>query len=267
MDLPQQRERVNVDGLRNIGNIKAKETVAKATTTTEKGVENPTESSIIETETKEFMRIETPTSEALKSRNIEYNQVLNHTKPLTDNDIINAVSGGDMTVDSCASVALAYVGQKQGWSVLDFRGGDSRSYFSSKMNKVKMFNDLGANTIVANSARTSLTNGKEILKQLNENKEYYLSVGRHVAIVRNKNGIMQYLELQSGNPKLNGWRDFGNIAYTLKHRFRCSSSSKYFATEYATDISQLGGDDLKTILGYINTSIDKQKKGLSGSVK
>ena len=78
-----------------------------------------------------------------------------------------------MTSGACASAALAYAGQKQGWNVLDFRGGDSMDYFSSKSNKVKMFKDLGANSIVSDSAKSNLTNGKRILSQLQEGEEYF----------------------------------------------------------------------------------------------
>ena len=218
-------------------------------------------------EEEEFIRVETPTSKALESNNIAYNQVTNHTSVLAEDDIITAVAGGDMTAGSCASAALAYAGQKQGWNVLDFRGGDSRVYFAGKINKVKMFNDVGATSIVVDSGKSNLTNGKNILKQLNEGTEYYLSVGRHAAIVRNNGGTMQYLELQSAKPESNGWQDFGDIADTLKHRFGCTTSSRSFSTAYATDISQLTGDDFKTILGYINTIHSKQQKGVSGYVK
>lgn len=213
----------------------------------------------------QFTRVETETSNELKQLQIEYNAVRDHIKSLSDDDIIRMISGGDRTSGSCASVALAYVGQKQGWNVLDFRGGDSRWYFSGKANKVKMFKALGVTSIEENSAKSNLTNGKRILKQLAGGKEYYLSVGRHAAIVRNTGGVLQYLELQS--PNKSGWHDFDNIANTLKYRFGCTSSSAHYPIAYATDISQLTGNDFRTILGYINTDIMEQKKGLNGSVK
>jgi hypothetical protein len=149
--------------------------------------------------------------------------------------------------------------------VLDFRGGDSMKYFSSKLNKINMFRDLGVDSISSDSAKSNLTNGKRILKQLEKGKEYYLSVGRHAAIVRNNEGTVQYLELQSA--RSNGWKDFGDVAQTLKTRFGCTASSTYFSAAYATDISQLQGGEFRTILGYINTDSDSQLKGASGSVK
>lgn len=203
----------------------------------------------------------------MKDRGVDYNPVEEQADELSVDEIIRLVSGGDMTSGSCASVALAYAGQRQGWNVLDFRDGSSRDFFSGKMNKVKMFQDLGVPSIVSDSAKSSLVNGKRILEQLNEGTEYYLSVGRHAAIVRNNGGVLQYLELQSSNPDGNGWKDFGDVAETLKNRFGCSTSSRYFPTAYATDISQLTGDDFRTILGYINTDVTNQRKGAAGYAK
>lgn len=214
-----------------------------------------------------FAEVETDTSRALKNRGVDYNPVVGHSDALSTDEIIHLVAGGDMTSGSCASAALAYAGQKQGWNVLDFRGGSSMDYFSSKLNKVKMFQDLGAKSIVVDSAKSNLVNGKRILAQLNEGTEYYLSVGRHAAIVRNNGGVLQYLELQSSRPDSNGWKDFGDVADTLKYRFGCSTSSRYYSTAYATDISQLSGDDFRTILGYINTDATSQRKGAAGNVK
>lgn len=216
---------------------------------------------------KTFTPVDTATSKALQKRGIDYREVVSHTDVLTEDEIIHLVAGGDQTKGSCASAALAYAGQKQGWNVLDFRDGESRIYFSGKSEKVKMFKEIGAKSIVSDSAKSSLTNGKRILGQLQEGEEYYLSVGKHAAIVRKKNGVLQYLELQSPRPDGNGWKDFGNVASTLKNRFGCSSSSRYYSTAYATDISQLGGDDFRTILGFINTDRTQQRKGASGHVR
>lgn len=211
--------------------------------------------------------VNTPTSDKLKAQGVEYNQVYDRSTTLSDDEIIQLVAGGDKTSGSCASVALAYVGQKQGWQVLDFRDGTSRDFFSGKLNKVNMFKDLGVQSLISDSAKSNLTNGKRILAQLQQGKEYYLSVGRHAAIVRNNQGTIQYLELQHPVENRNGWQDFGDVKSTLIYRFGCSSSSAYYSTAYATDISQLAGDDFRTILGYINTDEAKQKKGGSGYVR
>lgn len=214
-----------------------------------------------------FTEIETETSKALKNLNIDYNPVAAHANKMTADEIIKTVAGGDRTTGSCASVALAYAGQKQGWNVLDFRGGKSMDWFSSKFNKLKMWDSLGVKYITEDSGKSNITNGNKLLSKLEKGKEYYLSVGRHASIVRrNEDGVLQYLELQSATRS--GWIDFdGNPRYTLKNRFGCSSSSRYISAAYATDISQLTGDDFRTILGYINTDVASQRKGATGYAK
>jgi SPP1 gp7 family putative phage head morphogenesis protein len=221
------------------------------------------ESGIIEQT--EFVKAETNTSRALEANGVEYNTVRKHEKAYTDDEIIDMIAGGDKTTGSCASVALAYAGQKQGLNVLDFRGGESMKYFSSKLNKYNMFSELGVTSITVDSAKSNLTNGKRILKQLEEGKEYYLSVGMHAAIVRNNGDSLQYLELQSAYS--NGWKDIADVERILKYRFGCSSSSRYVSKAAATDISQLQSDEFRTILGFINTNSGNQLKGASGSAK
>ena len=210
---------------------------------------------------------------------IDYKEVFKHTSQISD--IINAVGGGDLTVGSCASVGLAYTGQKHGLSVLDFRDGPSRDWFSGKSEKLRIWDSLGIKYITEDSAKSSITNGKRILAQMEVGKEYYLSVGRHATLVRAVDGmvksprtgkekpgkIFQYLELQSS--KNNGWQNFdGNPGYTLQTRFGCSSSSNYYATAYLTDIDQVAdNDEFRTILGYINTDESEQRKGKYGTIK
>ena len=50
----------------------------------------------------------------------------------TEDEIINFVGGHDLTDGSCTSVALAYIGNKIGLKVLDFRDGASKMFFFSK---------------------------------------------------------------------------------------------------------------------------------------
>lgn len=211
---------------------------------------------------------------------IEYKEVFKHTSAISD--IINTVGGGDNTVGSCASVGLAYIGQRNGWNVLDFRDGKSRDWFGGKPEKLRIWDSLGVKYITEDSAKSNLTNGKRILSQMVKGKEYYLSVGRHAAIVRavddpiidavtgevKKIGTKyQYLELQHSTRC--GWRDFNKDAReTLRDRFACSSSSNYYAPAYLTDIDSVAdSDEFRTILGYINTEESKQRKGIYGTIK
>lgn len=206
--------------------------------------------------------------DTLKQQGVEYIKVEKHAKSLTESEIISALAGGDYTSGSCSSVGIAYIGQKRGLNVLDFRGGKSMDYFSNKTAKVNMFKALGATPIEESSAKSNLTNGKRALAKMVKGKEYYLSVGRHAAIVRlNDDGVMQYLELQSATRS--GWQDFANdVRDTLKWRFGCSSSGNHFSTAYLTDIDKFqANDDLTTLLGYINTIESEQRKGKHGTIK
>lgn len=203
----------------------------------------------------------------LESRT-EYKEVMRLTSSRTFDEIIQTLGGGDNTSGSCASVGLGYIGQKNGLDVLDFRGGDSMEWFSRKDNKINMWKTLGATVIPEDSGKSNLTNGKRILSKMEKGKEYYLSVGRHAAIVRkNDSGALQYLELQSA--RSNGWKDFGaDVGGTLKSRFGCSSSSAYYSTAYLTDIDSVKDSaEFRTILGYINTSESMQRKGIYGTIK
>lgn len=232
------------------------------------GIMNVGKSGVISTPQKTANQKYNDVLDNIQKRRIEYNPVEPHEKQLSESEIITAISGGDNTSGSCASVGIAYIGQKHGLNVLDYRGGKSMDYFSGKMAKVQMFEALGATPIAESSAKSDLTNGKRILSQMVKGKEYYLSVGRHAAIVRlNNDGLPQYLELQSATKS--GWTDFHkDVRETLKWRFGCSSKSSYWNTAYLTDIDQFpDNDEFKTLLGFINTNESEQRKGKHGTIK
>jgi hypothetical protein len=216
-------------------------------------------------------RFKSDVTQALEARKISYNQVYKRDETKTLDEIISAVAGGDNTRGSCASVGLAYIGQKCGYNVLDFRDGASRDWFSSKLNKLKMWDAVGAEVIKVDKYKTNLTNAKHALKQLVGGKEYYMSAGGHAAIVRkNADGVLQYLELQS--PDKSGWTNFESGFYSLeerlKYRFGCSASSRYYSDVYLTDIDQLKDNkEFFDVLGYLNTAENEQRKGTSGTIK
>lgn len=209
--------------------------------------------------------------EGLTINKIEYNPVEDHTLMMTDEQIIEALSGGDMTQGSCASLGLAYIGQKQGWNVLDFRDGKSRDYFSRSGHLYSLAKMKG---IVASfygdvKGKSACTLANNFLKTLEEGKEYYLCVGRHASIVRKKDGVLQYLELQSSFDS--GWTKFnGNPRYTLTNRFGCSSASGHGEIyDFMINItdSDFDNEEFKSLLGFLNTAEDKQKKGKYGSIR
>lgn len=201
--------------------------------------------------------------------NLAYNPVTNHASALSESEIISALAGGDRTSGSCASVGLAYVGQKQGWNVLDFRDGESRRFFSNSFNLHTLSEADGLKVLRAEGA-SSITVGNRLLKMCESGKEYYLCVGRHAAIVRKMDdGILQYLELQSSTRS--GWTNFnGNPRFTLKNRFGCtqtSGPSEYYDFMIDLNDSNFDTDEFKSLLGYINTAENEQRKGLSGTIK
>jgi hypothetical protein len=203
--------------------------------------------------------------------NVDYNPVQNQIKKMTEEEIINLLAGGDRTSGSCASVSLAYIGQKQGWDILDFRGNKSQEFFSNGLNLNGLSKTEGIKTLKADG-KCSLTVGNRLLKQVETGKEYYLCVGKHASIVRKtEEGKLQYLELQSAYNS--GWTDFnGNPKSTLHDRFGCTSTSDYGTSstyDFMIDIeeSDFSKDDFKSLLGYINTSDSAQKKGKNGTIK
>ena len=207
-------------------------------------------------------------SDMAKQNGIQYNAVKRHDTPLTEEQIISAISGGDRTKGSCASAGLCYVGQKQGLDVLDFRGGDSQSFFS-KYGTIRRLKNLQGIVWDEQSGNYEQTVGNQLLKRVQKGKQYYFCAGAHAAIVqRTDDDRLQYLELQS--EKDSGWHFFNkNARYTLSNRFGCSSSRQYWGTTAVMfEVDSLkDSEEFAMILGYLNTAKDEQRKGLGGTIK
>lgn len=201
--------------------------------------------------------------------NVDYLEPKKLDKPRDKDDIIEALAGGDMTTGSCASLGLCYIAQRFGLDVIDFRGGSSQKLFSWTINLNILSHAKGVKALHA-EGKSDIVVGNRLLQMCEEGKEYYLCVGRHASIVRNLDGKLQYLELQSASKS--GWTDFnGNPRYTLKNRFGCRQSSNSMSSTYSflIDIedSDFTGDEFRTLMGYINTEESKQKKGKAGHVR
>lgn len=182
-----------------------------------------------------------------KGYNVEYREVEDLQEPLTEEQIIDKIGGGDLTKGSCSSLSYCYIGDKCGYDVTDFRGGDSQEFFSMRSNEkvISSLNGVEKQTFIVNKEAS------DIAKKLKEldlpyGKEYRLMCGRHAAIIRNTENGYEYLELQS--PTRNGWKSFtekerlkvkgvtdGKFEYetikekcsmadTLKNRFGCRVS-------------------------------------------
>lgn len=194
----------------------------------------------------------------------QYNQAEKWEVQPTEEEIIKYIAGGDRTNGSCVSVACAYIGNKVGLNVRDFRGGASCDVMQfSNRNLARL-----TNVIAIKEEGDLIRPAKKLLAQMEEGKQYLMITGRHGSIVRVADGQAQYLELQSAYN--NGWKDFGAdgkaISATLRHRFGCYGKSAGYS--YLMDIESFkGSDEFRDLLGYINTAEDKQRKGVGGGIK
>lgn len=197
---------------------------------------------------------------------IEFKKANKLNKKLTDEQIIAKVGGGDRTLGSCASAALAYAGNKLGYDVRDFRGGKSQKFFS--VNAKFIIEKIATIQEGLDGHKT----GYALLRTMKPGKEYYFGIGKHAAIVRLNKELKkwQYLELQSPKDNGNGWKPF--TKNTLKQRFNCPKSQtvnglKMPVRGYIADVDafkQIEG--FSDIIGYINTASEKQLKGKSGRI-
>ena len=203
--------------------------------------------------------------ESLKKHGVQPNKVTLLTTPLSEYDIINKVAGPDQTGGSCVSVALAYLGNKAGYDVLDFRGGVSRDWFLKNEWLINASNNwFGVKGKVIYTTN-DFTETKKLLATITTpGKEYILSAGAHAAIVRKTKTGYEYLELQS--TKKAGWRDLDDAA--LIDRFGCADGLKESNVDILVDTETLmKAEEFKDILPYINTSSIDQMKGRGGGVK
>ncbi len=219
---------------------------------------------------------------SLDKSGVTYREITMHTERMTEDEIIKQLSGGDNTSGSCASVGLAYIGQKGGVNVLDFRGGDSQTFFSTTSHLKELCNLPNVISFKYNRFSSSVANGARLLKQCELGKEYYFVNGRHASIVRKimdnvtdiftgevtgQEEVLQYLELQSATRS--GWTDFNsNIRHTLKWRFGETTGDDWTERTFMIDVDSLkDSDELKKLLGYINTQESEQRKGTNGTIK
>ena len=203
----------------------------------------------------------------IKAGNVEYIDVNELDKPLTEKEIIERISGGDATEGSCMSLACAYAANKGGLDVLDFRGGASLSTFSKNALNLAQLKGVTAQII---KTKTPLKDAVELVKSIGVNKESILIAGKHAAIVRNTGKTFEYLELQSAFNS--GWHTL--TTSELQHRFVIHKTVSKFAgiqryrPQVLIDVESLSkSDEFKKLLGYINTSAKNQKKNIYGHIK
>lgn len=220
----------------------------------------------------------------LKSKGVKYNAVKEYATQPTEAEIIARLAGGDMTRGSCSSLAFAYCGNKNGLDVIDFRGGQSQKTFSHQyiIERIGQIKGIDCQYLDVNR---EAADAWDIVKGLPKGKEYYFTVGKHAAVVRNTENGAQYLELQSRYDDRNGWTPFennpiyGDPVMVMRKRFGCRKTIDQYKRSDGTvrvfkkrvvvmDVDSFNGnEDFKEILGYINTPESEQLKGANGSVK
>ena len=207
--------------------------------------------------------------EVCKTAKVKHHKVKKLQRILSDDEIITKIGGGDRTKGSCSSLAFAYAGNKQGLDVTDFRGGASLDVFAKNINIKKIAKSDKVRSFVIEEYN-GFKGTSQALNLMEEGKEYYLATGDHVAIVRlTPNAKFEYLELQSVDH--NGFHEL--TREKLKKRFGVTATKKCLGTKmkqevYLIDIESLGeNESFENILGYINTDIAKQQKGVGGYAK
>lgn len=198
-----------------------------------------------------------------KRFNVAYNPIRKLKRPKSEKKIISAVGGGDLTDGSCSSLAMAYIGNKHGYDVLDYRDGKSRLLFAYD-STIKQFGDFEGVNLKSDLKSNEIQATFDLLADCDESKEYYLAVYAHAAIVKNIKGKWYFLELQDEVD--NGW--FELTAESLKRRFGASSRRRKLREIMLYDVDELGSSpEFKTALGYLNTNTGNQVKGSGGYVK
>ena len=226
-------------------------------------------------------------NESIEDEKVKSLEVKELDRTLSHDEIVEKISGGDMTKGSCASVSLAYAGNTCGLDVTDYRGGQSQDVFADRDNILRMYRLAGAD-IQEYKVKNEMKDTAKILENLEvSNKEYVLLAGKHSAIIRKTEEFgLQYLELQSA--KENGWKlferdietDYGilheNVARTLNKRFGCLKSPVKVRNsdkiiEKRVELIDLSTvkptEDFKEMLGYLNTAEGKQQKGEKGGIR
>ena len=201
-------------------------------------------------------------------KQIEYIGIEKSSTIPLEEAIISELGGGDKTRGSCSSLAFAYIGNKNGYKVLDFRGGNSQAIFASNKTILEITELEGIKSWVVYE-KNDFTAIKKLITNMEEKREYYLAIGRHAAIIRKIEKGYEYLELQSA--KYNGFKTFDmNV---LKNRFGCQKSYRRAGMTLAPPSMLIDIDTLKDnkefnqMLGFINTAKEKQLKGVEGYEK
>ena len=146
-----------------------------------------------------------PFDEIMERLGVEPNKLKKLDKELSEAELISKLAKAD-NMGACVSVAMAYVGNKAGYDVIDFRK-EAVKYIKQNVINEQLLN-FDIDNIHSLTDVGSLEMGVDLLGRMKENHEYYLSCGQHVSIVKiGDDGFYQYLDLQI--PTQFGWNSMG----------------------------------------------------------
>lgn len=188
-------------------------------------------------------------------KGIVYNKAQKLKKFLSEKQIIEKIGGLDNKGGACSSQALAYIANKFGLDVKDYRGKESLEFFADH-DIINMFTKSGG---FSSRNYNGYKNAVILLQHVEPGKEYYFTSGEHAAIVRKKRNHFEYLELQD-EPENNGFQELDESA--LKIRFGTKKSKtingeKDEWDDYLIDVEKLkDSPKFRELLGYFNTQGD-----------
>jgi len=210
-----------------------------------------------------LIQFETAVGKKLQSEGVAYHKVEKHQGSRTEEEIITALGGGDLTEGSCASLAFAFAGNEAGYDVLDFRDGKSRMTFSLKSNSLEIAQLPGMESYIT-TGKNDIKAAHELMKNMVIGKKYYIGIGSHASIIKKTDTGYEYLELQSSVS--NGWKILNDDVF--KWRFACKQRRRYELTSKMVEVESMGkNEEFIRLLGFINTPENEQKKGSKGNVK
>jgi hypothetical protein len=180
-----------------------------------------------------------------RKKGIAYNEAKNLKKALSENQIIEKLGAPDPTPGSCSSQALAYIANKFGFDVKDYRKMKSRVLFANR-NTIEQIVKSGG--FEANNSN-GFKNVETLLQHVEPGKEYYFVSSEHATIIRKMNDNFEYLELQNKKIK-NGFRPLTGDA--LEARF--GTEEKSDCRDYLIDIEKMkNSPKFRELIGFFNT--------------
>lgn len=192
--------------------------------------------------------------------NVSYNIPKELSRELSENEIIQKLSGADETGGSCVSLAYSYVANKYcNLDVTDKKGGESREFFSKSSNAEDYFNAEISTVGIGVGYSPAGKLASDLDGKIKKGEEYILRANAgntgHCAIVRkNAYGNIEYLEMQSPSSSGNKWVSTNKrtAPIVFGQRFNLNSGNELsYSLQNCKDVA----DDpvFRYSLGYINT--------------